>query len=93
MHLRLNISSRAVVDTGEKVRRGKLFSMLCASGFEFEERLRVAAVEQANAQRALQSVSESNQNSKRLEDAARRYNKRLSDYLNHKQVCTLCRES
>jgi len=67
--------------------------MLCASGFEFEERLRVAAVEQANAQRALQSVSESNQNSKRLEDAARRYNKRLSDYLNHKQVCTLCRES
>jgi hypothetical protein len=91
--LRLNTSSRAVVDTGEEVRRGKLFSMLCASGFEFEEKLRAAAVEQANAQRALQSVSESNQSSKRLEDAAKRYNKRLSDYLNHKQVCTLCRES
>jgi hypothetical protein len=91
--LRLNTSSREVVDTGEKVRKGELFSMLCASGFEFEEKLRVAAVEQANAQRALQSVSESNQNSKRLEEAAKRYNKRLSDYMNHKQVCTLCRES
>jgi hypothetical protein len=66
--------------------------MLCASGFEFEEKLRRAAVEQANAQRALQSVSDSNQNnSKRFEDAAKRYNKRLSDFMNHKRVCTLCR--
>jgi hypothetical protein len=68
--------------------------MLCASGFEFEEKLRLAAVEQANAQRPLQSVADSNQNnSKRFEDAAKRYNKRLSDFMNHKRVRTLCRDA
>ncbi len=45
--------------------------MLCASGFEFEEKLRVAMMEQEKAQRALQSVSGLNQDgSKRFEDAA-----------------------
>jgi hypothetical protein len=66
--------------------------MLCASGFEFEEKLRLAMVERVHAQRALQSDSGLNQNgSKRLEDAAKRYDKRLSDLVNHKRVCTLCR--
>jgi hypothetical protein len=95
--LRPNISSRPdfrLVATGGKVRRGRLFSMLCASGFEFEEKLRLAAVEQANAQRAPQSVADSNQNnSKRFEDAAKRYNKRLSDFVNHTRACTLCRDA
>jgi hypothetical protein len=68
--------------------------MLCASGFEFEEKLHLARVEQENAQRALQSVSDVNQNSsKRFEDAANRYHRRLSDFVNHKRVCSLCRES
>ena len=68
--------------------------MLCASGFEFEEKLHVAKVEHDNAQRALQSLSAMNQNSsKRFEDAAKRYNSRLSDFVNHKRVCSLCRES
>jgi hypothetical protein len=68
--------------------------MLCASGFEFEEKLHLAEVEHDHAQRALESVSGTNQNSsKRFEDAARRYNRRLSDFVNHKRVCSLCRES
>jgi len=68
--------------------------MLCASGFEFEEKLNLARVEHENAHRALQSVSVSNQNSsKRFEDAVKRYNRRLSDFVNHKRVCSLCRES
>jgi hypothetical protein len=68
--------------------------MLCASGFEFEEKLRLATVEQENAQRALNSVSDSSQSSsKRFEAAAKRYNRRLSDFLGHKRVCTLCRGS
>jgi hypothetical protein len=68
--------------------------MLCASGFEFEEKLRVAAVEQADAQRALRSVSYTNpNNSKRFEDTSERYNKRLSDFMNHKRACTLCRDA
>jgi hypothetical protein len=68
--------------------------MLCASGFEFEEKLHMARVEQENAQRALQSISGSPRNSsKRFEDAIQRYNRRLSDFVNHKRVCTLCRES
>ena len=67
--------------------------MLCASGYEFEEKLRLAMTEQEKAQRALQSVSGLNEDcSKRFEDAARRYDKRLSDLVNHKRVCTLCRE-
>jgi len=67
--------------------------MLCASGFEFEEKMRLARAEQENAQRALQSASGLNQNSaKRFEDAAKRYNKRLSDFMNHRRTCTLCRE-
>jgi hypothetical protein len=68
--------------------------MLCASGFEFEEKLHLARVEHENARRALQSVSGMTQNrSKRFEDAVKRYNRRLSDYVNHKRVCSLCRES
>jgi hypothetical protein len=68
--------------------------MLCASGFEFEEKLQLARVEHENAQRAFESVSAMNQNSsKRFEDAVRRYNRRLSDFVNHKRVCSLCRES
>jgi hypothetical protein len=68
--------------------------MLCASGFEFEEKLRMAMMEQEKAQRALRSVSGLNRDgSKRFEDAATRYNKRLSDLVNHKRVCTLCKES
>jgi hypothetical protein len=68
--------------------------MLCASGFEFEEKLQLARVEHENAQRALQSISGLPQNSsKRVEDAVKRYNRSLSDFVNHKRVCTLCRES
>lgn len=68
--------------------------MLCASGFELEEKLRLAKVKHENAQRALGSDSEGHQNSsKRFEDAVKRYERRLSDFVNHKQVCLLCRES
>jgi hypothetical protein len=68
--------------------------MLCASGFEFEEKLHLARVEHENAQRALHPVSDVNQNSsKRFEDAVKRYDRRLSDFVNHKRVCSLCRES
>ena len=68
--------------------------MLCASGFEFEKKLRQATLERANAQRALQSVSGlGKNNSKRFEDATERYDSRLSDFMNHKRVCTLCRGS
>ena len=68
--------------------------MLCASGFEFEEKLHLARVEQEKAQHVLQSVSGMNQNSsKRFEDAVKRYNRRLSDFVNHKRVCSPCRES
>ena len=66
--------------------------MLCASGFEFEKKLRLASLEQETAQRALQSGSSQN-NSKRFDAAARRYNERLSDFTSHKRVCTLCRGS
>jgi hypothetical protein len=64
--------------------------MLCASGFEFERKLRLASMEQENAQRALQSGSSQN-GSKRFELAAKRYSRRLSDFLDHKRACTLCR--
>jgi hypothetical protein len=68
--------------------------MLCASGFEFEKKLRLATLEQENAQRALKSVSGSSQSSsKRFEVAARRYNRRLSDFMGHKRACSLCRGS
>jgi hypothetical protein len=68
--------------------------MLCASGFEFEKKLRRATEEQENAERTMQSASASDPNtSKRLEDSAKRYNKRLADFINHKRACTLCRES
>ena len=66
--------------------------MLCASGLEFEKKLRRATVEQANAQRALNSGSHPN-GSQRFEDASERYNRRLSDFMNHKRVCSLCSES
>lgn len=65
--------------------------MLCASGFELEKKLRLASQEQQNAQRALQSGS-SQSISKRVEAAAKRYNRRLSDLASHKSVCTLCAE-
>ncbi len=68
--------------------------MLCASGFEFEEKLHLAIVEQENARRALQSHSGLNENgSKRLEDAVKRYDGRLADFVNHKRVCSLCKDS
>jgi hypothetical protein len=68
--------------------------MLCASGFEFEEKMRLARVEQENAQRLLQFTSASRQDSsKRVEDAAERYKRRMSDFVRHKRVCTLCKES
>ena len=68
--------------------------MLCASGFEFEEKLHMAKLEQENAQRALRSSSDSNPNgSKRFEDAVKRYQSRLSDFVNHKRVCSLCRDA
>ena len=67
--------------------------MLCASGFEFEEKLRLARAEQENARRALQSASGLSQNgSRRFEAAAKCYDKRLSDFMNHRRTCTLCRE-
>ena len=84
----------ALVDTGGSVRRERPFSMLCASGLEFERKLRRATAEQANAERSLLSIPGLGQNgSKRFEDAAERYNRRLSDFMNHKRVCSLCRES
>ena len=68
--------------------------MLCASGYEFEEKLHLAMVERENARRAVQAHSGSNENgSRRLEDAVKRYNSRLADFVNHKRVCTLCKES
>ena len=68
--------------------------MLCASGYEFEEKLRLAVMEREKAQRTLQSVSGLHEDgSKRLKDAAERYDKRLADLANHKRVCTLCKES
>jgi hypothetical protein len=67
--------------------------MLCASGFEFEEKLRLARSEQESAQRALRPASGLNQNSsKRFQDATKRYDQRLLDFVNHKRSCTLCRE-
>jgi hypothetical protein len=66
--------------------------MLCASGFEFEEKLHLARLEHDNARRALQPVPGRSENSsKRFEDAVKRYNRRLSDFVNHKRVCSLCR--
>jgi hypothetical protein len=68
--------------------------MLCASGFEFEEKLHLALLEHEKAQRALLIVSGSSENSsKRFDDAVKRYNRRLSDLVNHKRVCSLCRGS
>ena len=62
--------------------------MLCASGFEFEEKLHLARVEHENAQRALQTVSGPIGNSaKRFWDAVKRYNGRLSEFVNHMRVC------
>ena len=68
--------------------------MLCASGYEFEEKLHLALVEQESARRALQTHSDSNGNAaKRVDDAVKRYNSRLADFVNHKRVCTLCKDS
>ena len=52
--------------------------MLCASGFEFEEKLHLARLDYENVQRAFQLVSGPSKNgSKRLEDAAKRHDKSL----------------
>jgi hypothetical protein len=65
--------------------------MLCVSGFEFEGKLHLAQLESENVQRAYQPVSGPSENgSKRLEDAAKRHDKRLSDFVNHKRACSLC---
>jgi hypothetical protein len=67
--------------------------MLCASGFEFKEKLRLASMEQEAAKRALHAASSPSQNcARRFEDASKRYDQRLSELMNHKQACTLCRE-
>jgi hypothetical protein len=68
--------------------------MLCASGFEFEEKLRAARAEQESAQRTLKSDAELDQSSsKRFELAAKRYDRTLADFASHKRECTLCRGS
>jgi hypothetical protein len=68
--------------------------MLCASGFEFSEKLRLASMEREAAKRALDAVSLTSQNcARRFEDASKRYDRRLSELMSHKQACALCRES
>jgi hypothetical protein len=68
--------------------------MLCASGYEFSEKLRLAMRERELAGRALDAASvPSANNRRRFETAMKRYDKRLSDLTTHKHVCALCRES
>jgi hypothetical protein len=67
--------------------------MLCASGYEFNEKLRLASKDQEAAKRALRRVVvPSPDSARRFEDASRRYDRRLSDFENHKLTCGLCRE-
>ncbi len=68
--------------------------MLCASGFEFEERLRQAAGERAKVERVQKSgAGVSENNLKYAEAVAKRYDSSLSAFANHKQSCTLCSKS
>ncbi len=65
--------------------------MLCASGFEFEEKLRQAAEERAKAQRAQRTSVELNRNRlKYIENAIKRYDRSLVALVDHKRACTLC---
>jgi chemotaxis regulatin CheY-phosphate phosphatase CheZ len=67
--------------------------MLCASGFEFKEKLRLASMEREAAKRALDAVSLASQDcTGRFEETSKRYNRRLSELMNHKQACALCRK-
>jgi hypothetical protein len=68
--------------------------MLCASGLEFEEKLRQAAEERAKAQRAQERLADSRGNNlKYVEAVAKRYDSSLSAFVNHKRSCTLCSKS
>jgi hypothetical protein len=65
--------------------------MLCASGLEFEEKLRQAAEERAKAQRAHAAGADLRGNNlKYVETVAKRYDSSLSAFVNHKRSCTLC---
>jgi hypothetical protein len=67
--------------------------MLCASGFEFSEKLRLALMEREAAQRSLAVAAVPGfSRARRLEEALERYEKRLSDFMRHKEICALCRE-
>jgi hypothetical protein len=67
--------------------------MLCASGFEFKEKLRLASMEREAAQRSLAVAAVPGfSRTKRLEEASERYEKRLLDFMRHKEICALCRE-
>jgi hypothetical protein len=67
--------------------------MLCASGFEFSEKLRLASMEREAAQRSLAVAPVPGfSRARRLEEALERYEKRLSDFMRHKEICALCRE-
>jgi hypothetical protein len=67
--------------------------MLCASGYEFSEKLRLAMRERELAGRALDaSRTPSQNNRRRFEAAMKRYDSRLLDLTSHKKVCALCRE-
>jgi hypothetical protein len=67
--------------------------MLCASGFEFKEKLRLASMEREAAQRSLAVAAVPRfSRARRLEEASERYEKRLSDFTRHKEICALCRE-
>jgi hypothetical protein len=68
--------------------------MLCASSLELEERLRQAAWEQEKVQPAQRADAALNGSGlKQIEAAARRYDKSLSAFLDHKRSCTLCSNS
>jgi hypothetical protein len=68
-----------------------MFSMLCASGLEFEEKLRQAAGERAKVERVQTSGAVLNENNlKYAEAVAKRYDSSLSALANHKRSCTLC---
>jgi hypothetical protein len=67
--------------------------MLCASGFEFKEKLRLASMEREAAQRSLAVAAVPGlSRARRLEEAQERLDQRLSDFMRHKEICALCRE-
>ena len=67
--------------------------MLCASGYEFEKKVRSAELKLAKAQRSPQPALDPNPNGpRRVKDAIGRYNARLSDLTNHQRACTLCKD-